>query len=327
MVQQQGPSRARSRQAIKLASTGVAGASLAAAVMAGSAGAAGAAGNPNGNIGAANAVIARAPVAPASMIPPGSPMAKIKKQGYLIYGGALDAPLLSQKNPVTGDVEGFDADMGKLLAKYITGQPNIKVVSAETTTREALLQNHTVNVVLETYTITASRAHAVNFAGPYLADGVSIAVKQGTKGITSFADLNGKTVIAGQDTPAIPLIQKMAPKAKIITFASDPDCIQALVDGRGAAYVQDYVTLAGDAVAGDKITIVGHQVNDGYLGIGIPKNQPVMVTFVNKWLKLIEKDGEWAGIWKATFGTVEKGGPPAPPTIGKVPGVPTSLLR
>ena len=62
-------------------------------------------------------------------------MAAIKKQGYLIYGGALDAPLLSQENPVNGDVEGFDADMGKLLAKYITGRADIKVVSAETARR------------------------------------------------------------------------------------------------------------------------------------------------------------------------------------------------
>ena len=280
----------------------------------------------NGNVAAARAVIASEKAAPASMIPAGSPMAAIKKQGYLIYGGALDAPLLSQENPANGDVEGFDADMGKLLAKYITGRADIKVVSAETTTREALLENHTVNVVLETYTITVQRARVVNFAGPYLADGVSIAVKKGATGIASFANLAGKTVIAGADTPAIPLIKKMAPTAKIITFATDPDCIQALIDGRGAAYVQDYVTLAGDAVAGEPISIVGRQVNDGYLGIGVPKNQPTMVTFVNNWLKLIEKNGQWAGIWKATFGTVEAGGPPAPPTVGTVPGVPSSLL-
>jgi len=81
------------------------------------------------------------------------------------------------------------------------------------------------------------------------------------------------------------------------------------------------VTLAGDAVAGEPISIVGHQVNDGYLGIGVPKDQPTMVTFVNNWLKMIEKNGQWAGIWKATFGTVEAGGPPAPPTVGTVPGV------
>jgi len=114
----------------------------------------------------------------------------------------------------------------------------------------------------------------------------------------------------------------MAPTAKIITFATDPDCVQALIDGRGAAYVQDYVTLAGDAVAGEPISIVGHQVNDGYLGIGVPKDQPTMVTFVNNWLKMIEKNGQWAGIWKATFGTVEAGGPPAPP-----PSAPCQVSR
>src|SRR5947209_13904176 len=60
-----------------------------------------------------------APVAAASDIPAGSIMAKIRDRGHLAVGGALDAPLLSQQNPVSGKVEGFDADLAKLLAKYI----------------------------------------------------------------------------------------------------------------------------------------------------------------------------------------------------------------
>jgi len=42
-----------------------------------------------------------------------------------------------------------------------------------------------------------------------------------------------------------------------------------------------------------------------------------MVTFVNNWLKMIEKNGQWAGIWKATFGTVEQV-TSGPPTVGTV---------
>ena len=159
-------------------------------------------------------------------------------------------------------------------------------------------------------------------------DGVSIAVKKGATGIVSFANLAGKTVIAGADTPAIPLIKKMAPTAKIITFVTDPDCVQAL-HRRPWRCVCAGLRDAGWAMLSqaNPISIVGHQVNDGYLGIGVPKDQPTMVTFVNNWLKMIEKNG--------TVGRA----PGRPPsglsrhpeiwlllTVGTVPGVPSSLL-
>ena len=75
-------------------------------------------------------VLAHAPVAAAADILPGSTMEKIKQRGELIVGGSLDAPLLSQQNPVTGKVEGFDADLGKALAKYIIGKPKVKIVNS-----------------------------------------------------------------------------------------------------------------------------------------------------------------------------------------------------
>src|SRR4051794_9478090 len=91
-------------------------------------------------------LLAAAPVAAAADILPGSTMEKIKQRGELIVGGSLDAPLLSQQNPVTGEIEGFDADMGKALAKYIIGEPKVKMVNAASETREALLGNGTVDV-------------------------------------------------------------------------------------------------------------------------------------------------------------------------------------
>jgi glutamate transport system substrate-binding protein len=41
---------------------------------------------------------------------------------------------------------------------------------------------------------------------------------------------------------------------------------------------------------------------------------------VNDWLQKIYADGSWAKLWQATVGSVVKSDPPAPPTIGSVPG-------
>ena len=149
-------------------------------------------------------IYANAPVAAASDIPAGSTMDKIKQRGDMIIGGSMDAPLWSQIDPTTGQFTGFDAEMGKLLAYYITGKPDTsQVVSSATQTREALLGAGTVDVVFQTYTITVQRATQVNFAGPYFTSGLVIATASGQPKFTALADLAGKTVIAGANTPAI----------------------------------------------------------------------------------------------------------------------------
>ncbi|MFE3451657.1 glutamate ABC transporter substrate-binding protein [Nonomuraea sp. NPDC059194] len=269
---------------------------------------------------AANELLAKAPVADAAAILPGSTMEKIKKRGELIVGGSLDAPLLSQQNPVSGEVEGFDADMGKALAKYIIGEPKVKIVNSASETREALLANGTVDVVFQTYTITPERAEQVAFAGPYYTSGLTIAVKKGTTGIAKPEDLNGKKVIAGANTPAIPAIKKLAPQAEIVTFGSDPECMQALKQDRGVAYVQDETLLIANAQKDPSIQVIGNPFTQDPYGIGLKHGDDQFKTFVNDWLKKTQSTGVWQQAWKNSIGTVVKGEAPAPPQIGSVPG-------
>ncbi|MCA2220472.1 glutamate ABC transporter substrate-binding protein [Nonomuraea aurantiaca] len=265
-------------------------------------------------------VLAQAPVAAAADILPGSTMEKIKQRGELIVGGSLDAPLLSQQNPATGQVEGFDADLGKALAKYIIGQPKVKIVNSASETREALLANGTVDVVFQTYTITPERAKQVAFAGPYYTSGLTIAVKKGATGIAKPEDLNGKKVLAGANTPAIPAIKKFAPQAEIITFGSDPECLQALKQDRGVAYVQDETLLIADAKKDPSIQIVTKPFTVDPYGIGLKHGDDQFKTFTNAWLKKMQDAGAWQKIWKSSIGTVVVGEAPQPPQIGSVPG-------
>jgi glutamate transport system substrate-binding protein len=266
-------------------------------------------------------VLAGAPVAKAAAIIPGSTMERIKKRGQLIVAEALDAPLLSQQDPSNPDkVSGFDADLAKALAKYILGKPNVKIVPPATETREALLANGTVDVVFNTYTITPKRAEQVDFAGPYFSSGLAIAVKTGNKDIKSVGDLDGKTVIVGANTPAVTAVPEKAPSAKVVSFATDPEAIQALTQGRGDAYVQDITLLASDGQSNKAITVVGNPFTSEPYGIGLAHGDDQMKSFVNDWLKQIESDGTWAKIWKASLGTVVQGDAPTPPEIGSVPG-------
>jgi glutamate transport system substrate-binding protein len=273
---------------------------------------------PGAGKGGQDDLLAAAPV--AKSLPPGSTMEKIKQRGQLLVGGSLDAPLLSQQNPATKQVEGLDADFGRLLAKYITGKPSVKIVNSASETREALLSNGTVDVVFQTYSITPERARQVAFAGPYYTSGLVIATKKEETGIKAPADLKGKTVIAGANTPAIPAIKKAAPDAKIVTFGSDPECVQALKQGRGQAYVQDEAVLLATAKQDPSVRIQGRPFTSDPYGIGLKHGDAQMKAFVNDWLKQIQASGLWEKVWKNSIGTVAEGAAPQPPAIGSVPG-------
>ena len=267
-----------------------------------------------GGGGKIDALLAKAPVY-TGQVTPGSAVDRIRKRGKLLIGGSQDAPLLSQLDPISGELTGFDAYLGKLLAHYLVGKPSTELLSATSETREPLLANGTVDVIIQTYTITPARKERVAFAGPYYQSGQSIAVRKGTSGIAEPADLAGKTVIVGANTPGVKAVRDAAPTANIVEFGSDPECLTALKQGRGEAYVQDQAILVADASKDSELQLVGEPFTEDPYGIGIKHGDAEFQKFVDDWLREIGKSGLWQDVWKQTIGTVVTGDAPSPPAI------------
>lgn len=266
--------------------------------------------------GAVDRLIAEQAPADASLMPPGSTAARIKEAGTLVVGGTQTAALFSQLDPTTGEVEGFDAAMSRLLAKYIIGEPNTELVNVTAATREALLKNHSVDAVLATYTITPERSKVVGFAGPYYVDGLGIQLREDEKDITSLDDLKDRTVTTQSGSTAAAVLKERVPSARIQLFDTNTECLQALRQGRADAYVLDQGVLAGNAVTNPDVKVLPETYDEQPYGIGVPLDRPDFKKFVDDWLKKIEADGTWAAVWKNTVGTQVPGPVPAPPAIG-----------
>jgi glutamate transport system substrate-binding protein len=255
--------------------------------------------SPSGSSGAGgdsiDKVLADAPT--ASSLPSGSQMAKIKQAGVLKVGGTDAGPVFSIKDPVTGKLTGFDATLSQMLAKYIIGKPSTSLTLTSVATREALLQNGTVDTVFATYTITPARAQKVDFAGPYYTSGDAILVKKSNTSITKVGDLNGKTVATESNSTAAADVAKFAPQAKVTLFADDNSCLQAVQQGRADAYVLDQGILLGDATKAGDVKVVGTPFTQEPYGIGTPKQNPEMKAFVDQWLTTIQKDGLWQRLY------------------------------
>ncbi len=275
----------------------------------------------SGGVSPVQKVLDNAPVASAADMPAGSVAAQIKARGTLDVGGTDTSPLFSFKDPTTGTYSGFDALLGEMLAKYITGKPAVQHTQVTVATRETLLENHTVDVVIATYTITPKRAKLVSFAGPYFDDGQAILVRKNQTGIDKPQDLDGKTVVTETDSTAAADIKKFAPTAKVLLLDTNDECLQALEQRRADAYVLDQSIVGGDALQNPgKVKVVGSTFTVEPYGIGVPKDEPAFKAFVDNWLRKIYADGEWTALWKATIGAAIGGTPPTPPTIGSVSG-------
>lgn len=101
-------------------------------------------------------IIGAGPVADDAALAASPWATKIKDSGTLRMGGSDAGPLFSMKDPATGKLTGFDAGLAQLLSHYITGKSDgpIALTISTVDTRETLIQNGTVDVVVATYSIT-----------------------------------------------------------------------------------------------------------------------------------------------------------------------------
>lgn len=101
----------------------------------------------------------------------------VKKRGELVVGVKNDVPHFALLNQKTKEIEGFEVDVAKLLAKSILGdEKKIKLVAVNAKTRGPLLDNGSIDAVIATFTITPERKRVYNFSEPYYKDSVGLLV-------------------------------------------------------------------------------------------------------------------------------------------------------
>ncbi len=270
------------------------------------------------NAAAFDALIAQGPVADAATIASSSWATKIKQAGTLRLGGTQTSNLFSLLNEKDGKARGFDAGLSQMIARYILGDgAKIQFTQVTSSTREQVLINDQVDMVLATYSITPARAEKISFAGPYYTSQAGVLVKANNTAIKSYNDLAGKKVAtqAGSTGPAI--LAQFAPKAVVQEFQTHQEALDALRQGRVDAYVTDYTLLLNALSLGTgdtKLAGAPFGTPDPY-GIGLPKGSDG-VAFVNAFLKKVEADGTWAKLWTISIG--ERTGSkdvPTPPAL------------
>lgn len=250
----------------------------------------------------------------ASAVPSSPILDSIRERGVLRWSGTDTLPGFSQRSPVTGLLTGFDAGIAMLFAKYILGEPNINYSKSGADTREAVLQNHSVDVTVATYSITPNREKLVNFAGPYLTVTSGIARQAGDTSIRASSDLAGREV-AVQPGAAEEALLREVPDARPVRFEESSQCFAALQQARVDAWVANTAILTSRASTDTRTEVTDVHFGSSPFGIGLPKDDPVIKDFANEFINTIAADGTWQALWDATAGKVDRVTTPQPPHI------------
>jgi polar amino acid transport system substrate-binding protein len=252
------------------------------------------------------------PQPPPGAMPPGSTMAAIAQRGRLVVGVDQNQYRFGYRNPATGQLEGFDIDIARAIARAIFGDPDsidLRVVGAGE--RESALQSGEVDLVVRTFSINCARKQNVAFSTVYFYADQKILVLKGS-GIASVADLSGKRVCAVSGTTSLSKLSALDSRPTVFSAPTWTDCLVMLQQGQIDAIGTDYVVLSGLKLQDPNVEIVGPSLGVEPYGVGVKQENDDLVRFVNGVLEQLRDDGTWQRLYDAHLTSL--GPSPGPPT-------------
>lgn len=271
---------------------------------------------PTENIDAqsCDANTSRRPLSPMpapNAMPADSTMARIAARGRLIVGTDIGSNPLSFRDPISGDIEGFDVEVAHWISKAIFGDVRVEYRILSTGDRIEALRDGSVDIVVKSMSITCARRELVDFSAPYYVAAQRLLVYRNS-GIESVSGLSGKSVCATQKATSITRVEQLVPDAKIVTTNNWADCLVLMQQGQVDAIAGDEPLLAGIAAQDPWVRIVGDPIGTEYYGIGIPQGQSDLVRFVNGVLEQRRDDGSWQAAYNTWLSAL---GPASPPPV------------
>lgn len=235
----------------------------------------------------------------------GTTMAELAEAGTITIGTKFDQPLFGLRAP-SGEPEGFDVEMGKLIAGKLGIAPDdIEWVETVSENRETYIEQGRVDLVIATYTINDERKQLVDFAGPYFNAGQMIMVTADNDEVNGPEDLAGKSVCTARGSTPQQNMEREFPDVTIEAAAAYGDCLEPLRNGQVDALTTDNVILSGyvDQNEGE-FKLVGDPFTEEPYGIGLRLGDDDFRDFINDVIEESFESGEWEEAWDRTAGAV-----------------------
>jgi polar amino acid transport system substrate-binding protein len=244
-------------------------------------------------------------------MPAGTYMETIQKRGRLVLGTSQDTLLFSSRNPFSGQIEGFDVDMGRQIAQAIFGSPDkiqIKVIGYDK--RVSSAADGTVDIVADTMTANCERWVDVNFSTVYYEAGQKVLVSK-SSAAKSIDDLGGKRVCSVQGSTSFDNIAKVKTKPIAVARTAFGDCLVAFQRNEVEGITTDDTILAGMAAQDPYAKVVGPRFTEEPYAMAMSREHPEFARFVNAVLERNRANGTWTRTYDKWLG--DFGPAPTPP--------------
>jgi polar amino acid transport system substrate-binding protein len=240
----------------------------------------------------------------AGHMPSGSFMSTIQHRGYLRAGvnaGLLDFGYL---NPASGNIEGFEIDLVRELARAIFGDSNpnrVHLVALSVPQREDAVRSGRVDVVVDAVTITCARRQKVDFSNVYY-DAKQRVLVPSTSPATDISAFYHQQVCATKSSTPIEVMKEKYPLVKPYGAPQAIDCLVLLQEGKIPAISTDDSILLGFKAQDPNTKIIGSSLADVPYGMEISKAHSEFVGFVNGVLAKLRANGTWQTLYDQWLG-------------------------
>ncbi|WP_243717054.1 glutamate ABC transporter substrate-binding protein [Actinomadura darangshiensis] len=215
----------------------------------------------------------------------------------LVIGVNADQPGLGERRG-DGSYQGFDVDIATEIAVRLgVARADVTFKKVTSATREKMIQDGDVDLVVASYSVTPERKVKVAFAGPYYVAHQDILVRQSDAGkIRGIDDLKGRRLCEVPGSVSFPRVHDEQGVAALPVEADGyAGCLTDLTDGALDAVSTDDLILAGLAAkasgSGRRLTIVNAPFTDEPYGVGIRKGDVEGCEAVNKAITEMYQDG------------------------------------
>ncbi|HEY5928781.1 MAG TPA: transporter substrate-binding domain-containing protein [Burkholderiales bacterium] len=247
-----------------------------------------------------------------------SKLHEVLKRGSVIVGtGSTNPPWHFEDEK--GELQGFDIEMARLLAKGLFDDPaKVQFVRQASDARVPNLQTSQVDVVFQFMTVTAQRAQLVDFSVPYYREGVGTLLLRASQysGALDMAKAGKKIKVSIlQNVYAETLVHAAIPQAEVMQLDSVANAVLALDAGRvDAAAIDDSTVRWLARQSPDKYKSGNYGWSPQTYAAAVRPGDPVWLHFVNTVLHEAMTGVEfdtYAGAFEKYFGVKL-----APPPVG-----------
>jgi polar amino acid transport system substrate-binding protein len=250
--------------------------------------------------GAAAATAAAALMTPTEAA--ARPLEEVLRGGEIRVGVNPTLPpraLFNDRN----QIDGFEPELAAAVAQKLGVRLALQAVGSPE--RIPMVASGRIDFVMGAMSRTSERAKVIDYTVPVHSENYGIVSVEG-KNLTTLETLNSEAVTLAQvrGTTAIPYIQRMMPKAKLLLLDNYPDRNRAMAQGRADASFDgvDAVRFSLRPFPNTRWQVTAiPEYGVTYSGLGVAKNNHSLRQWLNIALYELHVDGTIERIWEKWF--------------------------